>query len=239
MWVLLAGFIVIVAVIAAKNRHPISFDKEVTVMTELLNQWAPIVSPLAVKEGIDPNFVMKWIEVESGGNPCAVGSLRAFGPDGNPREMGIAQFYNPDDLTYLRIDGGQLRAYCVPGTQSQSRALTANEMLFQVNATVALVKRCMAGARRDLASVGVQWSEHDFYCLTKLQHGLPGISHRGIPAVAAKLGRPPAGWNEFKANLQLVKLDSGTEAYRAEFPGILLNAEKTASVISTEYGPQA
>ena len=71
--------------------------------------WRALIKKLA-PASLDVEFVLKWIEVESNGNPCAVGSLKAFGPDGNPREMGIGQFYNPDDVVRLKLTGSELRA---------------------------------------------------------------------------------------------------------------------------------
>jgi len=194
--------------------------------------WRALIKKLA-PASLDVEFVLKWIEVESNGNPCAVGSFKSFGPDGNPLEMGIGQFYNPDDLVRLKLTGSELRAYCIPGTQRASRVLTPTEMTRQAQAMIDLIKSCQASATNDLRSVGATWSPRgrDFYKLTKLQHGLPGLPRMGMPAVTKKLGHAPRDWQEFRTTLASVKLDSNTEKYRDGFAKILNNAEKTAAVV--------
>lgn len=177
-------------------------------------------------------FALKWIEVESGGNPCAIGAIGAKGPDGFPREMGIAQLYNPDDLKrFGGLKSEALRAYCATdGSSKCTRALTSTEMASQVAALLALLSECETEAHQDAHKAGLQWSDHDMACLTKLQHGLPGISRTGLPAVKQYLGRPPYTWGEFREALGHVKLDIGTERYRSGFASVLNNAEKTAEV---------
>lgn len=216
-----------------------------------LEQWATLLAPACLAHRIPLPFALKWIDIESGGNPCAIGYPPARGPDGQPREIGIAQLYNPDDLQRLKLTGAQLRAYCVPGddhtvtfkgrvvrgfSSSLLRSLTAREMQEQVDAAVDLITRAMSTATSDLMAVnaGEAWSRsrRDYWSLVKLQHGLPGLSRSGLPAVARKLGRAPRGWQEFKATLDLVQLDHETERYRNEFSSILNNAERCASVVA-------
>ena len=180
--------------------------------------------------GVPLVYALRWVQLESGGNPCAIGSPTQKGPDGHPRELGIAQFYNPDDLQFLHLTGHGLRLYCGKDNRPV-RALTEAEVKEQAEATVELIDRCMIRAQGDLARVGATWKTYDVLCLTKLQHGLPGISRSGLPAVTKLLGRPPADWDEFCANVSKVTLDSGTERYRAVFDKVLANARSTASVI--------
>src|SRR5262245_23473418 len=80
-----------------------------------LDEWAAILAPMCAARGIQLPYALNWISMESGGNPCEIGYPPAKGPDGMPREMGIGQFYNPDDLRRLGLTSTQLRAYCVPG----------------------------------------------------------------------------------------------------------------------------
>lgn len=213
--------------------------------------WSAILAPMAVAADLQLPYVLKWVTMESGGNPCEVGDPRQHGPDGQPREVGIAQFYNPDDLTRAGTAGSALRAYCVPGdqhvvrykgkvvrgfSQAMIRALTPAEMAQQATMTIGLVSDSARDATRDLAAVhaGAGWgrSRRDFWTLVKLRHGLPGLSRSGLAAVTKRLGRPPSGWREFRANLALVQLDPKTEAYRGEFDRILDNAEQCASVFA-------
>lgn len=201
-----------------------------------LRAWRPIIASL-LPSSLDLDFVMKWIEVESGGNPCAVGSFKQRGPDGHPRELGIAQFYNPDDLVRIKLTGDQLRAYCIPETQKLSRPLTAEEMRQQAQATIDLILYCRQRAIRDLEGVGAPmneaWSQRgrDFYALIKLQHGLPVIPKKGFPAVTKLLGRPPANFAEFSEAMDRVNLGESAERYRPLFARVLANAVKTAAVV--------
>lgn len=214
-----------------------------------LEVWAARLASLAVAAGLQLAYVLKFVSMESGGNPCAVGYPPAKGPDGNPKEMGIAQFFNPDDLRDFGMTGAGLRAYCVPGDQHEvlfkgklvrgfsselSRPLTDGEMDEQARGTIDLVNRCRRSARRQLADVGAgpAWSEahQDFWALVKLQHGLPELSTQGLPAVRKLLGRPPRDWAEFVASIPKVKLGDKVEAkYRHLFPSILDNATRCAS----------
>ncbi|MEO8755873.1 MAG: hypothetical protein ABI624_24685, partial [Casimicrobiaceae bacterium] len=160
---------------------------------------------------------------------------------------------NPDDLGRLGLTGAQLRAYCVPGddhavtykgrtvrgfSSALLRPLTAAEIQAQADATVSLIAHCMSSATRDLRAVnaGAAWSPatRNYWTLVKLQHGLPGLSRSGLPAVTRRLQRPPNSWLEFKATLGQVQLDRETMKYLDAFPAILLNAEKCASVFSED-----
>jgi hypothetical protein len=216
-----------------------------------VEQWGTHLAPGCLAHGIPLAYALKWIDLESGGNPCAIGSPASRGPDGNPRELGIAQFYNPDDLRRFGVTGTQLRAYCVPGdnhavtykgrtvrgfSSALLRPLTATEMQEQADAAVKLIAYCMSTATRDLRAVnaGATWSPatRNFWTMVKLQHGLPGLSRSGLRAVARRLGRAPRSWEEFKATIGEVELDRETTKYRDVFPAILRNAERCASVFA-------
>lgn len=218
--------------------------------------WSRVLAPMCTDAPALPlPYVLRWIAQESGGNPCEVGYPPAHGPDGAPLELGIAQLYNPDDLGLLdpRLTGAELRACCVPGSQHEilwkgkivrgfskqmARPITPEEMDRQAQAAVQLVRRCVARATRDLASIdaGPRWSPDGpgFWAVVKLQHGLPELAHQGLAAVTRKLGRPPASWSEFRANLSDVRLGPNVERYREDFARILNNAEACASAIRTE-----
>lgn len=84
-------------------------------------QWKPFVAIAAVTSSIDmkvnavqlASFAMAWLAIETGGNPCDVGSATATGPDGYPRELGLFQFFNPDDLRALGATAAELVTYCI------------------------------------------------------------------------------------------------------------------------------
>ena len=213
--------------------------------------WAKILAPLALEAHLPLSYALSWISAESAGNPCAVGNPEIAGPDGQPQEIGIAQVYNPDDLREIGTTGAELRAYCIPGryhptkyknrivhgfSQALSRPLTETEMLRQARIAIAKIDKDAQKAQRDLVSIhaGTSWdrSRKDFWTLVKLQHGLPGLSRSGLPAVTKKLGRPPTNWREFRATIHGVTLDRETEKYRKGWNDILDNAEKTAALFA-------
>lgn len=192
--------------------------------------WGPVLSPLCEMAGIPLEFALKWVAMESDGNPCAIGHPGAKGPDGNPREIGLAQLWNPDDFQKFGVDQNKLRAYCVPGVGQVARALTAEEMAYAARAAMALISHCRTVAEGKLKQTGAQWPYRDTWKLTKLVHALPGLVN-GLVTVTKHLGRAPEDWEEF-AGLVLggeVKFDHGTEAYRADFPRELLNASEAGA----------
>lgn len=211
--------------------------------------WTRVLAPLCLARGIPTAFAARWVEMESGGNPCAVGYPPAKGPDGYPLEMGIAQLYNPDDLGVVdpRLTGAELRACCVPGDQHETvykgrrvrgfsgrmaRPMTPAEIQRQAEGTVGLIARCVQSATRDLVDVdaGPGWSLSDrgFWALVKLRHALPAVVAVGLPAVASRLGRPPKSWSEFVTQCRRVKFPADVVG-RLEFA--LSNATRCASVV--------
>lgn len=231
-----------------------------------VSDWSALLAPACLQAGIQLAYALRWGEIESGWNPCAIGYPAAHGGEvagrrpwkDCPLEIGIAQFYNPDDLLALGMTGTQLRAYCVPGDQhdvpvkdrstgkirvvkgfssKMSRPITREEMAVQVGGMLGLIKRCMASATRDLTSVGAgpAWSpsRRSYWAAVKLQHGLPAVSSQGFPAVTKLLGRPPADWAEFAARVGDVKLSPKFEAHdRVNVPFVIANATDTASVFA-------
>lgn len=201
-----------------------------------MKMWEPLLSYMAVESNVALPFVMEWMRIESGGNPCAWGSANAKGPDGHPREQGIAQLYNPDDFTRYGIPSGSFRVYCIPDTQKCSRELTSDEMHAQAKSLIDLIVRSRKVAQETASASGLQWSGKDRYRLTKLVHGLPGLVKQGIPRVTKKLGRPPKDWGDFKVTISNTRMDDGTERYRSLFPKLFANAEKATATLPNDIG---
>jgi hypothetical protein len=239
---------------ATTREHDVADDSPAGITKPSTADWAKALAPGCVASGIQLAYALKWVAMESAGNPCTIGYPPARGPDGLPLEMGIGQFYNPDDLQRLHLTGVELRAYCVPGDQHEtvykgkvirgfsqlmSRPITLPEMQKQANGTVELIVRSMASASRDLGSVGAgpSWSpgHRAFWALTKLQHGLPALSRQGLPLVKGLLGRSPSSWSEFADALAKVKFSNEIEIkHRADFPRILDNAWECSSAFTAQ-----
>ncbi len=242
----------------AAREHDVASDAPAGIPSTA--DWARVLAAGCATAGVQLAYALKWIAMESGGNPCAIGYPPAHGNPSEggdpafPLEMGIAQFYNPDDLQRLHLTGGELRAYCMPGdqhettfhgrivrgfSQAMSRPITAAEMQKQANGCVELIVRSMASASADLTAVGAgsPWSptRRDFWALTKLQHGLPALSRQGMPLAKQLLGRAPGSWSEFRDALNNVKFSAAIETkYRKDFPRILDNAWECASAFAEQ-----
>lgn len=222
--------------------------------------WRPIVIPIASEKGIPIEFLMKWIDVESGGQPCAVGNKFASYDNGvHPLEAGLVQLYGPDDYKLTGADPTAIRAYCKPKylaptggkgadgkplmamafSQECSRPLTPAEMGEAVRYSAAKVLADAQRASQILASVGSQWSHFspDYWKFVKLQHALPGLA-KAISYTKLVLGYAPKTWSEYRTTVMLDSVqemikehDPLTWKYREGFANDLENADKTGSVV--------
>lgn len=192
-------------------------------------QWQPAVSAEMILHGIPAAFGMAWLAVESGGNPCAVGESTATGPDGNPREVGLFQIYNPDDFKAIGGTAAEICAYCarpLPGArqhktddggyrdgtlanpQRQTISLLSPQ---QVGRQAELGRKLIELKRRYadhyLAASGIKWSVDgpDYWAAVKAPHAYPPIINTGLAQVARHLGRAPLSWREFRATYEAIE----------------------------------
>jgi hypothetical protein len=144
---------------------------------------------------------MAWLAIESGGKPCAIGEPGKVGPDGNPLELGLWQAYNPDDIKPAGVTGTDLRAYCLPGSQSLARAMTNAEIAQHMALGVSMINSKRAYADHYLAANGVAWNTAgpDYWAMVKAVHAYPPIVNTGVHQVTQHLGRAPSSWQEFRA----------------------------------------
>lgn len=191
--------------------------------------WQPIVNRLIKTEfrRVDGPFSMAWMQMESDGNECAVGDPASIAPDGNPREIGLGQLYNPDDFHAFGVTADRFRAYAPAAAplagrylaakaindtatmkavaremQTRTRPLTDSEKDDQVRYTLLKkIDQCIDKVNALVAKDGIHWSPPDYWKLVKAPHALPGILNTGMPAVVAKLGRAPVDWSEFRQAL--------------------------------------
>jgi hypothetical protein len=196
-----------------------------------VERWRPLVTELA--NGINVDFLLTWIQHESGGNPCATGIAN--------KETGLFQSYHPHDDRH-GATFAELRAACLPGKQTADRPFTDAERRLQVSAGIALARACMKTATSTLQAIGAQWSTRDRYCLTKLVHALPSYAYRFPRAYAARYGRPPASWTELRAWVRSLSEDEAIAIDRAVRPWasvaqrdrLFNNAERTGDAVSQD-----
>jgi hypothetical protein len=177
-----------------------------------LKRWEPYVKIAATVARVPWEVAYAWIGIESEGNPCAVGEKTATAPDGYPKEIGLVQFYNPDDLRRLGAKPSELCAYCVrpqpgePNPQKLARAMTPAEIGRHVGLSMAFIRDKQADADHYLVLHHVPWATQgaDYWRMVKLVHALPSIVHTGLGQVVAKLGRPPTSWWEFRTTYETI-----------------------------------
>lgn len=151
------------------------------------------------------DYLLAWLQKESGGDPCSYTSLR---------ESGIFQLMPPDNTNVAGTTEAALRAACSGGSGSLTRNLTDAEANLQVASGIQYVRWARDQARRKLAAAGASWSESspDFWAMVKLQHAYPAPTAGWLAAATAKYGRPPQNWAEFRSAID-------------GFSGVLDNAE--------------
>jgi hypothetical protein len=167
--------------------------------------WQPLIEVLADQHipQLDVPYLMEWITLESDGNPCAIGDPVNGEGSNFPQEMGIMQVYNPDYISILGFDPAELRAYCGANfSQSVTRILTQDEMMYQGNLLIKLVDYCVTESNQYMMQASIAWgiNTQDYWKAVKLWHALPGLV-KGFPFVTQKLGRPPVDWKECIATL--------------------------------------
>lgn len=193
-----------------------------------VSAWRPIIHRLIASEfpRTSEPFAMKWLELESDGNPGAVGDPGAVAQDGNPVEIGIGQLYNPDDFARYGVNPSAFRAYLPYARplaaqyrdaekagdhatmaklsrqlQTPTRALTPDEIDDQARYT--LLKKIgdgISNADSVVTTYGLRWSMPDYWKLVKAPHAYPPIL-KAMPDVVKKLGRAPSSWAEFRMAL--------------------------------------
>lgn len=152
-----------------------------------VEQWRDLVTRYA--GGIPVEFLLAWIKVESGGNPCDYTWLR---------ESGIFQLMYPDNLAQAGVTEDALRTACDPAQAQQCisyrsdcnaqpiRPLTDDESTLQVTSGIQYVNACRAYVDRF-----VNWSTRsaDYWKMVKMVHVLP--------SPVAKFASSSANWDDF------------------------------------------
>lgn len=211
--------------------------------TPLLLGGSEVVAPIT--------FMLSWLRVESGGNPCAVGTPTAEGgplsPEGEPWEVSIWQL-DPGNLAKAGFTAKQLRPCCPnpTGTRAQvescTRELTSDEISAQVQAGLNYIRFCRGVVDAALNGVkafevaGTTWTHEgpsiDYLRAVKSVHGSPDVMAVGVAAVARKLGRAPSSWSELAGTLRAdpsltPRLNVRRKSGELLLEAVLRNAEET------------
>jgi hypothetical protein len=153
--------------------------------------WRPLANAYAADAPAD--FLLQWIDGESGGNRCNLTTSAGF------PEVGLFQL-DPGNAAMAGIDQNQLRANC----DGQVDRGTDEDRQFAMASGVEYVKALKILAHAKLQAVGTDWAEStpDFWALVRLQFSAgAGATDKWLAQATAALGRGPASWDEFVANV--------------------------------------
>lgn len=142
---------------------------------------------------IPTDFILRWAQVESGGNPCSYTSMH---------ESGIIQLMPPQDTNLGGTSEAALRQYCVGSSQTMTvpsiDQFPQDGIDTQVESGVTFINALRDKAHGLLSAAGQDWDEStpDFWSMVKLLHSLPSLA-QFLQIAAQSLGRGPASWDEF------------------------------------------
>lgn len=154
--------------------------------------WNPLIEEM--RGEISADFLRRWMERESGGNPCAKGMW------GGPWEAGIGQVYFGEDQRHTSQFGvtlDDLRACCYIGSERMASYPTDAQMRANVSSLVMMATKYTSVARNRLSAIGVEWSDLDVQCLAKLYHALPVLVTNHL-SVAYRNGMA-SDWNTYRS----------------------------------------
>lgn len=142
-------------------------------------QWRPYFESLA--PDIPQDFLIAWLDKESGGNPCSTGIPGV--------EAGIFQTYHPADDRF-GATFAQLRQGC-SGQQIVDPSAVDYEL--QASAGINFVRGKIAAAAAHIVGAGVNWpmDSSDFWKAVKQEHALPCVMGELLPRVVRQYGPPP------------------------------------------------
>lgn len=122
------------------------------------------------------DFLLAWMDTESGGRPAIVSSLN---------ERGLFQVH-PDEVAFLHM------------TPDEFQRLTTDASL-ALRYGVKAARLYAFQAKKALNAVGADWHGRDFWKLVKLYHGAFGMPSSALNAFARVNGRGPRDWPELYA----------------------------------------
>ena len=168
-----------------------------------IEQWR---SALATAAGIDVpvDFLLAWIDIESGGNPCNMTT------ETGSQEAGIFQLMSPGNTSVAGTTAAQLwpQPPCSSansgggGGQATFAAMTDAQRSEQVRSGLQYVRSCMAYVDAALAASGYSgapgWTSRDwsYWALVKWVHIAPAYIPSMLQAGMAGAGGIPVDFND-------------------------------------------
>lgn len=161
-----------------------------TLFRSSVEAWRPLVTQFAAGKPVD--FLLRWIDKESGGNPCSFTKLR---------ESGIIQL-DPSNQVTVGTNEATMHPIppCSAGVQTTKYLsnLTADQAYTQIDRGFAYIDWCIDYAREKLAAAGYNWDENStsFWSMVKMVHVAPArIPVMLAQGLACNAGTPPADWD--------------------------------------------
>lgn len=163
--------------------------------------WRPLAETMAGDIPVD--FIIAWIDKESGGNPCSYTT--------NPtlREVGIGQYCTAgdcaDNLTMANTTAAAQHPIppCADGAQTYATyaSLSPSQQADQMQALVTYINAARSRVDDYLSGAGTIWLDNgeDYWKLVKMVHVAPGVIPKGLAACSGATGQPCADWNGFSS----------------------------------------
>jgi hypothetical protein len=161
--------------------------------------WRPLAETMAGDIPVD--FIIAWIDKESGGNPCNRTS------DPTLFEVGIGQWCSAGDCSdNLTMAGTTYAAQhpvppCIAGANSYATyaSLSQAQQADQMQALVTYINNARSRVDDLLSAAGTIWIDNgeDYWKLVKMYHALPHAIVVGLAACTAATGQPCADWGGF------------------------------------------
>lgn len=208
-----------------------------------VEDWRPLVTQLANGKPVD--FLLGWMNRESGGNPCDYTYLR---------ESGVFQLEYPDNLTA----GGTSEAgqhpsppciawsgpsSCVKGGPCPARtiayysSLTPDQAYEQIRGGLQFIDYLVSKTDYELAQNGYTWdtTSSGYWTMVKMHHNWPAAIPNALMYAASKLGYAPPDWDSFRAAIEGTGLLPDSLMDDAESVGIYVGPDAPTIVIDIPF----
>jgi hypothetical protein len=170
--------------------------------------WLERVQPANTRDAFPLARALRWIQLESGGNACAVGRVGGSHDTypGHVYEAGLAQtYFETPSTARFGVTSAELRADC---SSTSMPDLTDERRLLHARVALETCKDLRARARAKLLLNGASLAESsdDFWAFVKLAHAAPALFDY-VGAAKRHLGMFPT-WRQFKGYVSGLSYES-------------------------------